>query len=275
MFHTLGAVKNTIGVGEREPEGRIEAERDLAQNCHYVIAPTDKEREQLIRHYDTPAERIGVVPCGVNLEQFRPITKEGARLHLGFGNGKIIMFVGRIDPLKGIDKLISAMPYLRNIQGLRLVIIGGCEHSQREMEQLRQLVRNLNIQDSVTFMGLVEHAELPYFYSAANACVIPSYYESFGLVALESLACGTPVVATDVGDFRSLIRDGRTGYVVADNSPHHLADKIRLLLSRPGTDIESPLSIRASVNRFSWPSIAESIINECRLVLANHLVAVS
>jgi len=275
MFHTLGAVKNTIGVGEKEPEGRIEAERDLAQNCHYVIAPTDKEREQLIRHYDTPAERIGVVPCGVNLEQFGPVSKESARRHLGFGNGKIILFVGRIDPLKGIDKLISAMPYLRNIQGLRLVIIGGCEHSQREMEQLRELVRNLNIQDSVTFMGLVEHAELPYFYSAANACVIPSYYESFGLVALESLACGTPVVATDVGDFRSLIREGKTGYVVADNSPHHLADKIRLLLSRPGTDIESPLSIRASVNRFGWPGIAESIINECRLVLANYLVAVS
>jgi D-inositol-3-phosphate glycosyltransferase len=275
MFHTLGAVKNAIGVGEKEPERRIEAERDLAQNCHYVMAPTDKEKEELILHYDTLAERIGVVPCGVNLEQFKPISRENARQHLGFGNGKIILFVGRIDPLKGIDKLIRAVPYLQNIQGLRLVIIGGGEHSQREIEQLRKLVRNLNIQDSITFVGLIKHRELPYFYSAADACVIPSYYESFGLVALESLACGTPVVATDVGNFRNLIRQGETGYVVADNTPHHLADKIRLLLSRPSADIESALSIRASVSRFSWSNIAESIIKECQLVLANYLIPIS
>jgi len=275
MFHTLGAVKNTIGIGEEEPELRIEVERDLAQNCHYVIAPTDKEKEELITHYGTLAERIGVVPCGVNLEQFKPIIKENARQRLGFGSGKIILFVGRIDPLKGIDKLIRAIPYLQNIQGLRLVIIGGGEHSQREIEQLRKLVRNLNIQDSITFVGLIKHGQLPYFYSAADACVIPSYCESFGLVALESLACGTPVVATDVGNFRSIIRQGETGYVVADNAPHHLADKIALLLSRPSTDIESAPSIRASVSRFSWSNIAEAIIKECQLVLTNYLAPIS
>jgi D-inositol-3-phosphate glycosyltransferase len=274
MFHTLGAVKDTIGVGEKEPEGRIEAEQDLAQNCH-VIAPTEREKEELILRYDTPVERIGVVPCGVNLEQFKPISRENARGRLGLGNGRIILFVGRIDPLKGIDKLIGAVPHLRDIQGLRLLIIGGGEDSQRELEQLRELVSSLNIQDSVAFMGLVKHEELPYFYSAADACVIPSYYESFGLVALESLACGTPVVATDVGDFRHLIRQGKTGYVVPDNSPHHLADKIGLLLSKPGTDIEPALSIRASVNRFGWSNIAESIVKECQLVLADYLAPVS
>ena len=275
MFHTLGAVKNTIGIGEDEPELRIEAERDLAQNCHYVMAPTDKEKEELILHYGTLAERIGVVPCGVNLEQFKPIGKENARQRLGFGDGKIILFVGRIDPLKGVDKLIRAIPYLQNILGLRLMIIGGGEHSQREIEQLRKLVRNLNIQDSIAFVGLIKHGQLPYFYSAADACVIPSYCESFGLVALESLACGTPVVATDVGGFRSIIRQGETGYVVADNAPHHLADKIALLLSRPSTDIESAPSIRASVSRFSWSNIAEAIIKECQLVLTNYLAPIS
>ena len=275
MFHTLGAVKNTIGIGEDEPELRIEAERDLAQNCHYVMAPTDKEKEELILHYGTLAERIGVVPCGVNLEQFKPTGKENARQRLGFGDGKIILFVGRIDPLKGVDKLIRAIPYLQNILGLRLMIIGGGEHSQREIEQLRKLVRNLNIQDSIAFVGLIKHGQLPYFYSAADACVIPSYCESFGLVALESLACGTPVVATDVGGFRSIIRQGETGYVVADNAPHHLADKIALLLSRPSTAIESALSIRASVSRFSWSNIAEAIIRECQLVLTKYLAPIS
>ncbi len=275
MFHTLGAVKNTIGIGEDEPELRIETERGLTQNCHHIIAPTEKEKEELILHYSALPERIGVVPCGVNLEQFKPVSKESARQYLGFGNDKIILFVGRLDPLKGIDKLIKAIPYLQNIQGLRLMVIGGGEHSQREIEQLQKLACNLNIQDSVTFLGLIKHEQLPYFYSAADACVVPSYYESFGLVALESLACGTPVVATDVGNLKSVIHQGETGYVVTDNAPHRLADKIALLLSGLSTDTESALSIRASVSRFSWSNIAEAIIRECQLVLANYLAPVS
>jgi len=275
MFHTLSAVKNTIGVGEDEPELRIETERDLTRDCHRIIAPTDRERENLILHYGALPEKIGVVPCGVNLEQFKPVSKGSARQYLGFGNDKIILFVGRIDPLKGIDRLIQAIPYLQNIQGLKLVVIGGGEKSQREIEQLQKLACNLNIQDSVTFLGLIKHEQLPYFYSAADVCVVPSYYESFGLVALESLACGTPVVATDVGNLKSVIRQGETGYVITDNAPHCLADKIALLLSGPSTDTESALSIRASVSRFGWPSIAEAIIRECQLVLANYLAHVA
>ncbi|MBA7478629.1 D-inositol 3-phosphate glycosyltransferase [subsurface metagenome] len=274
MFHTLGAVKNAIGIGEAEPELRIETERDLTRDCHHIIAPTNREKENLILHYGALPERISVVPCGVNLEQFKPISKESARQYLGFGNDKIILFVGRIDPLKGIDKLIKAIPYLQNIQGLRLMVIGGGEHSQREIEQLQKLACNLNIQDSVTFPGLMKHEQLSYFYSAADVCVVPSYYESCGLVALESLACGTPVVATDVGNLKSVIRQGETGYVVIDNAPHRLADKIALLLSKPSPDTESALSIRASVSRFGWPNIAEAIIEECRLVLANYFALV-
>ncbi|MFC1986978.1 glycosyltransferase [Chloroflexota bacterium] len=275
MFHTLGAVKNNTGIGEGEPELRIEAERNLAQNCHHIIAPTEKEKEALILHYGTLPERIGVVPCGVNLEQFKPVDKEAARQYLGLADDKIILFVGRIDPLKGIDKLIRAIPYLHDIQGLRLVVIGGGEHSQHEIEKLQELAGNLNIQDSVTFPGLVKHDQLPYFYSAADACVVPSYYESFGLVVLESLACGTPVVATDVGNLKCVIRQGKTGYVVIDNAPHHLAEKIALLLSNPSTGIESTLSIRASVSSLSWSNIAEAIIRECQLVLANYFAPVS
>jgi D-inositol-3-phosphate glycosyltransferase len=275
MFHTLSAVKNTIGVGEDEPELRIETERDLTRDCHRIIAPTDRERENLILHYGALPEKIGVVPCGVNLEQFKPVSKGSARQYLGFDNDKIILFVGRIDPLKGIDRLIQAIPYLQNIQGLKLVVIGGGEHSQREIEQLQKLACNLNIQDSVIFLGLIKHEQLPYFYSAADVCVVPSYYESFGLVALESLACGTPVVATDVGNLKSVIRQGETGYVVTDNASHCLAEKIALLLSMPSTDTESALAIRASVSRFSWPNIAEAIIGECQLVLANYLAPVS
>ncbi|MFC1864601.1 glycosyltransferase [Chloroflexota bacterium] len=274
MFHTLGAVKNAIGIGEEEPELRIETERDLAQNCHHIITATEKEKEELILHYGSSPERISVVPCGVNLELFQPIDKKMARQQLGFADDKLILFVGRIEPLKGIEQLLEAMTYLQNSQGLRLVIIGGDENSQYEIERLQGLSRDLQIQDSVIFQGLIKHERLPYFYSAADACVLPSYYESFGLVALESLACGTPVVATDVGDLKNIIRQGETGYVVTDNTPRRLADKIALLLSRPSPDAKSTFLIRASVSRFSWTNIAKEIIRECRLVLANYFAPV-
>ncbi len=281
MFHTLGAVKNAITEGdclvpgESEPELRIETERDVVQKCHHIVAPTEREKTELIRHYGALSEKISVVPCGVNLEQFKALDKTQARQYLGFDNDKIILFVGRIDPLKGMDKLIKALPYLRHIQGLRLLVIGGGEHSQHEIEQLQKLACSLKIQNSVAFLGLVKHEQLPYFYSAADVCVVPSYYESFGLVALESLACGTPVVATDVGNLKSIIRQGKTGYVLKDNAPHRLADKIALLLSRPSTDTKSARLIRATVSKFSWSDIAEAIIRDCQLVLANYLTPVS
>ncbi len=274
MFHTLGAVKNTIGIGEDEPELRIETERDLAQNCHHIIAPTEKEKEELILHYGASPARISVIPCGVNLELFQPVDKEMAKQELGFGDDKIILFVGRVEPLKGIEQLLKTMPYLQNSQGTKLVLIGGDENSQYEMERLQRLSRDLHIEDSVTFLGSIKQERLPYFYSAADVCVIPSYYESFGLVTLESLACGTPVVATDVGDFKSIIRQGETGYVVMDNTPHRLAEKIDLLLSKPGSDMKSALSIRESVTEFSWSNIAQQIIKQCQEVLDNYFVRV-
>jgi D-inositol-3-phosphate glycosyltransferase len=281
MFHTLGAVKNAIrertclALDEDELRLRIGTERDMVQRCHHIIAPTEREKQEFIRYYGAPSAKISVVPCGVNLEHFKALDKAQARQYLGLGDGKIVLFVGRIDPLKGIDKLIKALPFLRDIQGLRLLVIGGGEHSQHEIKQLRKLACNLEVENSVTFLDLVKHEQLPYFYSGADVCVVPSYYESFGLVALESLACGTPVVATDVGDFRNIIREGETGYVVKDNVPDHLAKKIALLLSRPNTDRESAQLIRATVSKFSWPNIAEAIISDCQLVLANYLAPVS
>jgi len=274
MFHTLGAVKNDIGIGENEPELRIEAEIDSAKNCHHIIATTEREKGELILHYGALLEKISVIPCGVNLELFQPIDKEMAKQQLGLVDDKIILFVGRLDPLKGIDQLLKAMPYLQNGQGPRLVIIGGGEDSHYEMERLQKLSYALHIESSVTLLGLIKHEKLPYFYSAADVCVIPSYYESFGLVALEAMACGTPVVAADVGDLKSIIRQEETGYIVTDNAPHHLADKIALFLSRPSPDTKSVLSTRASVSRFSWSNIAEAIIRECRLVLANYFASV-
>ena len=265
-FHTLGAVKNAIGIGEGEPDLRITAERELVRDCHRIIASTMKGKKDLIDYYDASPETISVIPCGVNLDLFRPIGRETARCYLGLKEERIILFVGRIIPLKGIDNLLKAMSYLERKEGIKLVVIGGDEHSQTEVERLKDLSRSLKIQESVIFLGLVKQEILPFFYSAANLCVVPSYYESFGLVVLESLACGTPVVATRVGGAESVIRHGETGYVVRNNDSCHLADKIALLLSTPngGTDVGT---VRASVVNYSWSNITEAILAEYRSVL--------
>jgi D-inositol-3-phosphate glycosyltransferase len=267
MYHTLGAVKNAINIGEGEPELRIVSEKDTVADCQRIIVATEKEKEDLVRYYSAIRDKVGVVPCGVNMGLFHPVDKADARQKLGLVDDKILLFVGRIDPLKGVDQLLKAMPYLNSFKGLRLIIIGGDEYSRAEVEKLQTLSAELNIQDSVTFRGLIKQEQLPYFYSAADVCVVPSYYESFGLVPLESLACGTPVVATDVGDLKNIIRQGETGYVVADNDPVNLADSIASLLSRPPRDKESTLAIRASVSRFDWSNIAEKVAGELRTAL--------
>lgn len=262
VFHTLGAVKNATGIGEDEPELRINAEKELVKDCHRIIVSAEMEKEDLIDYYDASPETISVIPCGVNLDLFRPINKEIARCHLGLNGGAIILFVGRIVPLKGIDQLLMAMTHLKRDRRTELLLIGGDEHSRVEVERLKSLSRSLRICDSVTFLGAVRQEMLPFFYSAADLCVVSSYYESFGLVALESLACGTPVVATKVGGMESVIRQGETGYIVRDNTPRHFADKIALLLSTPNGKRGLIGSIRASVTRFSWANVALAMVNE-------------
>ena len=265
-FHTLGAVKNAIGIGEGEPDLRINAEKELVRDCHRIIASTLKGKKDLIDYYDASPETISVIPCGVNLDLFRPIGRETARCYLGLKEERIILFVGRIIPLKGIDNLLKAMSYLERKEGIKLVVIGGDEHCQTEVERLKDLSRSLKIQESVIFLGLVKQEILPFFYSAANLCVVPSHYESFGLVVLESLACGTPVVATKVGGAESVIRHGETGYVVRNNDSCHLADKIALFLSTSNGDTDVG-TVRASVVNYSWSDITEAILAEYRSVL--------
>jgi D-inositol-3-phosphate glycosyltransferase len=267
MFHTLGAVKNVIGIGEGDPALRIASEKELVASCQCVIAATDRGKAELEHYYDAIPGKVSVVPCGVNIELFQPVAQNLARLKLGLTGERILLFVGRIDPLKGADRLLEAVSYLKNFHNLRLVIIGGDESSRSEVEKLRKLSIELGIQDRVTFQGTVKQTELPYFYSAADVCVVPSYYESFGLVALEALACGTPVVAADVGDLKNIIRQGKTGYVVNGNTPASLADGIARLLSRPSRDMESALTIRASVSRFDWANVAGELIRKLRPVL--------
>jgi D-inositol-3-phosphate glycosyltransferase len=267
MFHTLGIVKNAIGIGKTEPDLRIATEGELARSIHYIIAPTEREKEELVNQYGVLPERIGVVPCGVNTELFSPVDRNEARKETGLDNGKIILYVGRIDPLKGIANLIKAFSYIKDNANMKLAIIGGGESSREETAHLNMLAQELGVEDRILFTGTVKQDRMPYYYSAADVCVIPSFYESFGLVALESLACGTPIVANDVGDLRNIVRQGETGYVTNSNDPGILAEKIDLVLNKPNDEKVPVSSIRDSVKEFAWTNIAASLADEFKRVL--------
>ncbi len=262
MFHTLGAVKNAVGIGEGEAKLRLETEKVLANKCHRIIAATTKERDDLVHYYGASPDTISVIPCGVNLELFQPMDRPLARQRLNLNEEKVILFVGRMDPLKGIENLLVAASNLSRTHHLKLIVAGGGDKTQSEVERLKGLSRQLQIDDQVAFLGSMSQEDLPQLYNAADVCVVPSHYESFGLVALESLACGTPVVATRVGGIESLIRQGETGYVVAGNAPQTLADTIARLFSSQNNGIRPAGYIRGSVARFSWANIAEAILNE-------------
>jgi D-inositol-3-phosphate glycosyltransferase len=261
MFHTLGAIKNAIAIGEDESDLRIETEGRLANESDLIIAATEKEKSALKKFYNVPLDKIRVIPCGVNLDLFKPLDRAKSRQTLGLNAGNIILFVGRIERLKGINKMIQALPYLKDLKP-RLIIAGEDGNRQGEMTALKNLAESLDVADSISFSGLVDYYKLPLYYNAADVCVLPSYYESFGLAPLESLACGTPVVANDVGDLRNIIIQGKTGYVVPENSPQLLAEQISIILSSKDAGLYNPQSIRSSVERFNWENIALSIDNE-------------
>jgi len=269
LFHTLGAVKNAVGVGEREPGLRIRTEHMVISDCSRVIASTVKEKEDLIEYYGAAAGKVAVIPCGVNMDTFQPVSKMEAKIRLGLNGSRIVIFVGRIEPLKGIDRLMRAMTYLQNGSRPRLLIVGGGEKSRHEIERLRKLARELRIEDSIDFRGLIKQSELPLFYSAADVCVVPSYYESFGLVALESLACGTPVISTRVGAAENIIRHDATGYLVDDNEPRGLAENIMRVFSQPDNNGHMVSMMRASLAPFRWENIAGAVARECQALLTN------
>jgi D-inositol-3-phosphate glycosyltransferase len=270
MFHTLGKMKNAVAQRpeDRETHRRIAVETEVVRRADVLIAATPVEEEQLVRLYAADPARIRVISPGVDTERFHPIPMVYAKEHIGLCPERcIILFVGRIEPLKGIDNLLQAIalvvgeqPRLR--EGLCVPIIGGgppCVREDDEMVRLQEMREDLKIEDIVIFLGAKDQDMLQYYYAAAAVVVMPSDYESFGMVALEAMACGTPVIASDVGGLSFLVRDGRTGYRVPARDPAALADKIARLLTDEG--LRRRIGQRAAcwAESYAWPRIADQI----------------
>lgn len=273
MFHTLGRMKNLVARSEAEREiaQRIQVETESMALADRIVAATPRDKAQMVEFYGADPDRIVVIPCGVDLELFRQIPCHEAKAELGVpGDHHLVLFVGRIEPLKGIDTLLKAVALmLEGESGWRgrvsLCIIGGDVREDAvlmdgEMRRLHRLRDELGMADVVIFAGAQAQETLPCYYSAADVVVVPSHYESFGMVALEAMACGAPVIASDVGGLSFLVEDGRTGFLVPEKDPAALADRLhRVLADRSLRDLMGLAGIETAQG-YGWPLIADQIV---------------
>lgn len=283
MFHTLGHMKNLIAQepSERAPQERLDGEAHVIQIADRIIAATPAEEQQLLDYYAADPSKIRVIPPGVDLGRFRPIDKKAAKTKVGIPCGDAnILFVGRIEPLKGVDTLLRAMSILQErhpeaIRNTCLAIVGGDpwrDDLDTEMARLQQLRADLGIHDLVTFLGAKDQDILPYYYAAAEVVVMPSHYESFGMVALEAMAMGTPVIASEVGGLAHLIQPGVTGFHVPSRDPEALAARLLVLLTDKELRQKLGQQARAYAKQYSWEAVSARMVDVYQEVAAPHVL---
>lgn len=272
MYHTLGHMKNLIAQteSERAPQARLDGESHVLAIADRIIAATPAEQQQLIDYYHADPTKLSVIPPGVDPERFHPIDAKAAKRKVGIPCGDAnILFVGRIEPLKGVDTLLRAMSILQErhpeaIKGTCLAIVGGDpwnEDRDSEMARLQQLRTDLKIHDLVTFLGARDQDTLPYYYAGAEMVIMPSHYESFGMVALEAMAMGTPVIASEVGGLAHLVQHGVNGFHVPSRDPEALAARILELLTNDELRTRLGQQARAYTRRYHWSSIVERMLD--------------
>lgn len=272
MFHTLGEMKNRVARtdAERESPQRIAGEKRVLANADRIIVATLAEHSQLRFLYKAGNSKLVIIPPGVDTSHFYPIPADEAKQVIGLKpDDRMVLFVGRIEALKGVDTLIRAMSCLkvRDVhRPVHLAIIGGEPDANPhemsiEMARLQKLCDELCLGQMVVFLGKRGQDTLPYYYSAAEVVVMPSLYESFGMVALEAMACGTPVIASEVGGLGFLVQDGETGFTVPDGEPDKLCEKLSLLLGDP--HLRQTMGRRAAEYALSydWEKIATQIVD--------------
>lgn len=276
MFHTLGRMKNTVARSEAEKESptRIEVEHELMRDMDRIVAATPLDKAQMIELYGADPDKLVVIPLGVDLNLFRPIPRDEAMTAIGVDLPKghhLVLFVGRLDPLKGLDTLLRAICKLADLEPelaktISLAVIGGDVDEngfdlQNELECLDKLKNEAGIADLVVFLGSRAQDTLPYYYSAAEVCIVPSHYESFGLVALEAMACGTPVIASRVGGLQHTVEDGETGFLVPAGDPEALAERLRLTLLDRNLRERLATNARQKAQAYTWRSVADRIVD--------------
>jgi D-inositol-3-phosphate glycosyltransferase len=284
MFHTLAMMKSRVARSpEEEPSDlRLDSERVILREVDRVVASTQAELAQFQWLYKVDTSHTEVIPPGVDTAHFYPIPIDEAKEYIGVPpEHNLLLFVGRIEPLKGIDTLLEAMALIKEEGVLQehpvsLMVIGGepnagSEDMAAEMARLKGLCESLGMGDLVTFLGKRGQDTLPYYYSAAEIVVVPSHYESFGLVALEAMACGTPVVASETGGLVFLVRDGETGFHVPAGDAKALADRLQTLIQDEVLRARLGRQAAEYAKGYDWSVVADHIVSLYNNVLASRI----
>ncbi|MGD2148024.1 MAG: glycosyltransferase [Anaerolineae bacterium] len=274
-FHSLGLVKRqALGSSDPSPTSRLEIERRVAQTADLIIATAPQEKVDLTTEYGADPSRIRVIPCGVDLELFKPIPRGEARDDIGVPDDWFLLtFVGRLERRKGVDTILEAMGLLmkeRPALPLHAVIVGGHakdqdpadmpEPEQREHRRFREIMARYEIEDRVSFTGGLPQRLLYRFYAAADVTIIPSYYEPFGMTALEALGCGSSVIASRVGGLKTTVEEGQVGLQFEAQDARDLADKIGYLVESPKENERLRSNARPYVERnYSWNAVSQQV----------------
>ena len=258
-FHTMAEMKRRGRPEESEVEQRDSSELEIACSAQSVIVWTEHEKEAVVEYCGVDSSNVSVIPPGVDLSRFRPMSKQQSRDYLGYGEEKNILFVGRLEPLKGLDVLFRAVASLENTHSITLNVVGGDENSQ-EKARLQELASRMKLTESVRFIGSVSQDELPVHYNAADVCVLPSHYESFGLAALEASACGRPVVASEVGGLPTIVQSGSTGFLVPAKQSDVMAERLCELLGDDLMRSRMGAAAREHAETLSWERSTDALL---------------
>ncbi|OYQ62553.1 glycoside hydrolase [Pseudanabaena sp. SR411] len=278
-YHSLGAVKyQSLVEIPQVASTRLRVEREILERANCVVATSPQEQETL-RSLVSTRGQIEIIPCGTDTDNFRLTSKAHARTQLKLGtHEKVILYVGRFDERKGIETLVRAFALLKekDLQNLKLIIVGGSSANMPdgdERKRIENIVNDLGLTDYTLFAGRIGHDILPLYYTAADVCVIPSYYEPFGLVAIEAMACGVPVVASNVGGLKFTIIPEETGLLVEPKDIEAFANGIHRILFDDLWVRKMRKQASANVNqRFSWTGVTIQLSELYRHVLARSIM---
>lgn len=267
-FHALGLVRKLHQQSQDAfPPERILIEKHVVQDADQLIAECPQDRDDLIHHYGANARRISIAPCGFNPAEFFPIDKEQARdfLHLS-KEEKILLQLGRMVPRKGVDNVIRALHELKDYAGkVRLLVVGGESDDPDpaktpEISRLQQIAKELGVEDRITFTGRRARNVLKYYYAAADVFISTPWYEPFGITPLEAMACGTPVIGSNVGGIKYSVAHRYTGFLVPPHEPRALAAAVLPLLNDPVLHRTMQRNAIRRVNQlFTWDKVASSV----------------
>jgi len=259
-FHTIQEIKQEAFPFNIDNPVREREERSVSKGSDAIVVWSDHEEKFIQEKFKINSRNIEVIPPGVDVDIFKPEDKSESRKIINISQDeKVILYVGRLERLKGLDTLLEAISLLEQ-RDINLLVVGGL-YNLEELSRLKKICRNLDLDQNVHFIGSINRKELKYYYNSSDLCVLPSYYESFGLSALEASACGIPVIASKRGGLSSIVLDKKTGYLLQWRCPGPFVDKLEVLLSNRRLRDSMGAAARNHAMSLSWDNAISRLMD--------------